>query len=129
MQLTTALTNWLFRTQNVAYAQGDPSLEYFRVLGLQSITVLDIFIGVIVTLALLLFFWGVALFIFNAGDDTKRAEGKKRMIWGIIALFVIFAIWGIIALLCQITGIPCGGEDLAAPGMPYPDPAADLDIP
>lgn len=127
MQFFSIFTNWLSLMPNVAHAQGNPSLEYFRVLGIQSITVLDIFIGVVVTLALLLFFWGAALFIFSAGDDTKRTEGKKRMIWGIIALFVIFAIWGIIALLCQITGIPCEGEDLAAPGMPYPDPATGFD--
>lgn len=118
MQHHSLLTHWFSIETPLVHAQGDPSLEYFAVIGLEGIAVLDIFIGVVATLALLLFFWGVALFIYSAGDDTRRAEGKKRMIWGIIALFVIFAIWGIISLLCQLTGISCEADDLPAPGMP-----------
>ncbi len=45
------------------------------------------------------FFWGVVLFILNAGNEEKRTSGKQKMLWGIIALFVIFSVWGIIAIL------------------------------
>ncbi len=54
---------------------------------------------VVVALALLYFFWGLAKFILHADDETEREKGKKIMVWGIIALFVILTIWGIIALL------------------------------
>ena len=50
-------------------------------------------------LALLVFFWGVVKFIFNAGDEEKRREGKKFMLWGIIALFVMVSLWGIVTLI------------------------------
>ena len=47
--------------------------------------------------ALLVFFWGLAKFILKIGGDAKAvAEGKQLMIWGVIALFVMVSIWGII---------------------------------
>lgn len=56
-------------------------------------------IPVLVAFALLLFFWGLALFILNAGSEKERKAGKDRMIWGLIALFVIISIGGILAVL------------------------------
>jgi FtsH-binding integral membrane protein len=45
-------------------------------------------------LALLFFFWGVALYILSIGGDKER--GKQIMVWGVVALFVISAVWGIV---------------------------------
>lgn len=56
-------------------------------------------IVVVVALALLFFFWGLANFILYASDDKKREEGKNIMIWGIVALFVMISVWGIVAVL------------------------------
>ncbi|MCI0619845.1 pilin [Candidatus Wolfebacteria bacterium] len=50
-------------------------------------------------LALVFFFWGIAKLILSAGDEKGREEGKKVMLWGIIALFVLFSVWGIVQLL------------------------------
>jgi hypothetical protein len=55
----------------------------------------------VLALALLFFFWGVAKFILNADNDEKRTEGKKVMIWGIIALFVMVSVWGLINILAN----------------------------
>ena len=56
--------------------------------------------------ALLFFFWGLAKLIFYAGDETKRGEGKKVMFWGIIALFVLFSIWGIVDYIGRQIEVP-----------------------
>jgi len=58
---------------------------------------LDLLIPIAITLALLFFIWGLAQFILASGDEEKKKEGKQRMIWGIIALFVIVSVWGIVA--------------------------------
>ena len=48
-------------------------------------------------MALLAFVWGLVKFITRAGGDEKGVtEGKKLMLWGIIALFVMISIWGIL---------------------------------
>ena len=57
----------------------------------------EVLIPLVFSLALLFFFWGVAKYIWSAGD--AKEEGKKIMVWGVIALFVMSSIWGIIGFL------------------------------
>lgn len=49
-------------------------------------------------LALLYFFWGIALFIFQSGDEKKIEEGKSKMKWGIVVLFVMVSVWGLVSI-------------------------------
>lgn len=56
-------------------------------------------IGVLSAAALLLFFWGGAQFILNAGSEEERSTGRKHMMWGIIGLFIIAGVYGILAIL------------------------------
>lgn len=62
-------------------------------------TILSSFTLILAGLALLYFFWGLIKFIVRAGDEEGRKEGKKAMMWGIMALFVMVSIWGIVTLL------------------------------
>lgn len=67
-------------------------------------------------LALLVFFWGLAKFIFKVGEDEKAvADGKNLMKWGIIALFVLVSFWSIILLVYQDVGF---GSILYYPYLP-----------
>lgn len=61
------------------------------------------------TLAVLAFFWGMALLTLNAGNEQKRTTGKSIMFWGILTLFVMVSIWGIVSVLAQLTGATPGG--------------------
>ena len=55
---------------------------------------------IVVALALLYFFWGLAKYILAAGDkEGEKAEGRAIMIWGILALFVMVSVWGIINVI------------------------------
>ncbi|HEY4515711.1 MAG TPA: hypothetical protein VJH67_00810 [Candidatus Paceibacterota bacterium] len=56
-------------------------------------------IPLIVAIAFLLFVWGVAGFIRSTGSDTDMQKKKGILIWGVVGLFVIFTIWGIISFL------------------------------
>ena len=51
---------------------------------------------IVVALALLYFFWGLAQYILNQGNEEKKKSGKEVMIWGILALFIMVSVWGII---------------------------------
>lgn len=51
------------------------------------------------------FFYGLALYIFKAGDAGANTQGIRLMIWGVIALFVMASIWGLVALLQQSFGV------------------------
>jgi hypothetical protein len=57
-------------------------------------------------LAVVYFVWGVGQFVLHdAGNDKTREDGKKKIMWGIIALFVLFFIWGIIGWLSGVFGV------------------------
>ena len=61
-------------------------------------------IPIFVALALIWFIWGLIKFVI-AADAEGREDGKLMMWWGIIALFVIVSIWGIVAFIGNILGI------------------------
>lgn len=70
---------------------------------------------IIMSLALINFLWGVAQYILSAGDEAKKVEGRNMMIYGIIALFVMVAVWGLVRVLRE-TFLP--GSNLNALDSP-----------
>ena len=74
---------------------------------------------IVVALALFAFFWGLAMYIFNTGDEKKRKSGIHIMIWGVIALFVMVSVWGIVNSLQATFGVAGGSVDIPIVN-PYP---------
>lgn len=68
-------------------------------LGLFTNFIKNIVIPIAFSIALLVFFWGIARFMLSAGSEQIMREKRPIMWWGIISLFVIFSIWGILSLL------------------------------
>lgn len=66
-------------------------------------------------LALLTFFWGLVKFIFAQGSETVKTESKKVMLWGLIALFVMISVWGIVRFMQDAL---LSGADFSAPPVP-----------
>lgn len=60
-------------------------------------TFLNALIGLFITLAIVVFFWGLIKYLVNAGE--AKAEGLQIMFYGVLAIFVMVSIWGIIRLL------------------------------
>lgn len=58
-------------------------------------------IGLLTGLAVIYFVWGIVKYIASAGDEGKAKEGKSVMIYGVIALFVLFSFWGIVQLFYE----------------------------
>ena len=65
----------------------------------EILDILDLVVVLIIALALVFFLWGVALFVLNAGDPEGQSKGKSIMFWGLIALFVMVAVWGLVGFL------------------------------
>ncbi|MEX2369194.1 MAG: hypothetical protein WD552_02250 [Candidatus Paceibacterota bacterium] len=75
-------------------------------------------IPVVASIALLAFFWGLAKYIFQAGSEEEKGKGKQIMIAGIVSLFLIAAIGGIIDVLGDILGVNTG-ENITPPSIEY----------
>ena len=56
-------------------------------------------IPLVLAIAVLTFFWGLAQYMLNAGDGEKRKEGINIMFMGIIVIFVMVSVWGIVRIL------------------------------
>ena len=67
--------------------------------------VLETLIPLLMIVATVVFLWGVIRFITAGGDEDKIREGRSLIIWGLIGLFVMVAVWGIVEILGQTLGI------------------------
>ncbi len=96
----------------------NPDLGFVSNLSNQTLSVVDGFIPLALAIAMLVFIWGLVVFISQSGNEQAKEEGKRKMIWGIIALFVIVSVWGLVALLQTLVGVGGGGAGLSAPNIP-----------
>lgn len=67
--------------------------------------ILNPLIVLMFVVALLVFFWGLVEFIYKAGSDDGRDTGKRNMLWGIIGMFIMVAVYGIIRLILDTFGL------------------------
>lgn len=61
-------------------------------------TLVPIFIG----LAMLIFFVGLVRYIYDAGSSKGHAEGRELIVWGLVAMFVLVCVWGLVAFIRTI---------------------------
>ena len=80
-------------------------------------TIVDMLLPLLLSVAVLLFFWGLVKYIANASDETAKEGGKTLMIWGMIAIFVMVAFWGIIGYVQSSLGLTGGVTTVAAPSV------------
>jgi len=73
-------------------------------------SILDVFddvitaaIPIVISLAVLFFIISLLMYILREGEE--KAKAKTQMIWGIIILFSIVAVWGLVGLLSETFGI------------------------
>ena len=63
-------------------------------------------VPIILTLAFLVFVWGVInYFLINGGDEGKRAEGRQFVLWGVLGLTLLFSVWGVVNIALSTFGI------------------------
>lgn len=71
-------------------------------------------IGLLFAVATAFFLYGVVQFLMNAEDQEKQAKGKAFMIWGIVALAVMFSVWGLVGVLQNTFDV----KDSTSPDLP-----------
>lgn len=56
-------------------------------------------IPLLFAIAISVFVWGIVQYIKNAADSKKREEGRNFMIYGVVSIFVIVSMWGLVGFL------------------------------
>ncbi len=82
-------------------------------------SVVALLIPVAFTLAVLYFFWGVTEYIRKANEGAIE-QGRAKMFWGVIGLFVIASIWGVLSFFGQDFGFDIHSFNTSTPAEPNP---------
>ena len=90
------------------------------ILGLlaQAEDLINRIIPFIIALAVLWFLWGIFRFITNVGDPDKRKEATGMILWGVVGLFVMVSVWGLVNILVRSVNLDNTAPN--APGLPNP---------
>jgi hypothetical protein len=59
----------------------------------------------IFSVALLIFFYGLFQFIQGAGEAKTRDEGKKKIMYGLIGMVIMFSAYGLVRLVLNTFGL------------------------
>ena len=57
-----------------------------------------------VALAFLYFLYGVFKFIVDMNDPQKKNFGKSHLLWGLVGLFIILSVGGILSIFKSVFG-------------------------
>ena len=63
--------------------------------------VANLIIPFLIGIAFVSILWGIAKYVRSAGDTENVAEGRRVVIWGIIALFLMLTFWGFVTVVKQ----------------------------
>ncbi len=88
------------------------------VLGIGDLVALAV--PILLGIAVAVFVWGLLQYFWQGDDETVRGESRAHMVWAVLALFVIVTVWGLVALLMELTGVQ-DGETVEAPNADFGD--------
>jgi NADH:ubiquinone oxidoreductase subunit 6 (subunit J) len=66
--------------------------------------ILNTLLPLIIAGAVVYFIYGVAMYIIAGGEEAKEAA-KTKIVWGIIGLFVMISVWGLVNILVNTFGL------------------------
>lgn len=71
-----------------------------------SDVILNPLIVLMFAVAFLYFLWGIFQMIVSAGSDDARSTGRRNMMYGIIGMFIMVSVYGILKIVLDTFGIP-----------------------
>lgn len=83
----------------LVFAQNFGTNGFFGLLDAAN-TLINRLIPFIIALTVLVFLWGVFKFVI-ANDAEKRKEARGYMVWGIVSLFIMVSVWGLVNILVR----------------------------
>jgi uncharacterized membrane protein YidH (DUF202 family) len=70
-----------------------------------SCTITINIIPLLIAVAVVLFIWGIIQMYIDPNNEEQRKKGKTYAIWGLVGLFIMISIWGLVAILSNTFGV------------------------
>ena len=113
MKKIALVSSTLFVLPFVAHAQG--TLAPIQTFIISVGNIIALLIPIAIGAAMVVFFWGLILYIKN----PVHKEGVKMMVAGLLSLFIMVSIWGIIKLIqTALLGSSTQTTQINAPHFP-----------
>jgi hypothetical protein len=64
------------------------------------IGIINLIIPVLVTFALVLLMYAGFRYILKASESHGKGAERAALMWGLVALFVIVSVWGLLRIMC-----------------------------
>jgi len=67
-------------------------------------SILNAIIPILISVAVVYLIFAVVRYVIAGNEDEKKA-GKMMIVWGVVGLFVILSIWGLVNILVRTFGL------------------------
>ncbi len=94
---------FLFSLPISVLAQSRPR-DFRSLVGGYFLPILNSLVALIIGLAMISFLWGVFGYFRTIGDEKSRETAKDYMVYGIIGIFVMTSVWGLVKVLVRTFG-------------------------
>ncbi len=95
---------------NIAYAQTFSKVSANPVVGPLITKIVNVIVvplvGLLFVFTVLVFIWGLFGLISKGDDPGARKEGQQHILWGVIGMFIMVGVYGIIRLISNTVGVP-----------------------
>ena len=79
--------------------------------------IFNLAIPILIALGIVYFIWGVVTYVI-ASDEEAKKKGRDKMIFGLIGLLVITAVWALVGILSNTFDVS-GEATVTIPTIPY----------
>ena len=83
----------LFATPLLSFAATKTIMDFAK----QVTTIINMAIAVLITAAIAIFFGAIVRNFSSVSED--KAEMKRMIAWGVLAIFCMVSVWGLVALI------------------------------
>ncbi len=77
------------------------------------------------TAGFVVFMYGLVVFLWHLKDGHGHEEGVNHMLWGVLGMFIMVSVWGIISLIINTIGADPRNPDpgrlnnITVPNLPF----------
>ena len=84
-------------------------MEFSEFLNRVNAVIINPLILLLFAVAFLIFFFGIFQFIGSATESSEREKGKRKILYGLIGMFIMFSAYGLINLVLGTFGLNLPG--------------------
>jgi len=92
---------WLYSNENMQPVPDEVKVFVEKV----TTEIINPIIAIIFAGALLYMMYGLMVFILNAGDESKRADGKRHIMYGLIGMTIMVSVYAILEIGLRTIGV------------------------